>query len=164
MLWLNESMEIPLTIIFEWNFDNDGTGLHDASNPIKLTFDAPKKPNWVEWTVEPVEIVLDNTQFQPANKYRYEFAATVTLTPDLTVPVDERAGSKMLLFVQSSESGMFKKSYGVEIFKFPTTETLGAGAPSDGGQNAVPGPGAMGSLLGMAAAAAMVLALGRRKR
>lgn len=167
-LWLNESMEIPLSIIYEWNFDNEGTGLHDASNPVKLTFDAPKKPNWVDWTVEPTEIVLGPPEFNPVTTYHYEYAAMLTLTPDLALPIEERAGTKMLLFIQSSESGTFKKSYGVEVFKFPNFQEplpVNSEEKKKGFSFEMEGSPAGGAgLLPLAALAALVLLVFHKKR
>jgi len=163
ILWLNETREIPLTIIFEWDFDNDATGAHDASNPIELTFDVPKKPNWVDWSVAPERIVLQPPQFNPVTTYRYEYEAMLTLTPKESVALEDRAGTKMLLFVQSSESGTFKKSYGVEVFKFPGDGATNTVPAPNGDVNLAPGASATGAFAAVAAAAALLLAF-RRKR
>lgn len=120
--------EVPVTVDFWWDFEQDGTGIPDKTD-MTLTTVITKKPSWLK--AELTKPVCTFTLNPAVSDYPAVCGGEMVLKLEvLEVPdsVDdiEPDGKRLMLFTTSEESGTFKKSYGVKDIRFKPDDTLAA--------------------------------------
>lgn len=125
----NKTVTVEGKMIFEFRAVGDGYSPVAPTDPIKVTFEFPRKPAWVDMKVEPDTIVVDvndPTKFTPDPEasggpevyYRFEapFKTSLTLTGQAVLR-DGIDYAKLLLFAKSSESGIYQSGYGIKEYR-----------------------------------------------
>ncbi len=121
-------LTVPATLTFRFDVMNEGFTIPNPNEPIILTFEFPRKPDWVDVAVEParMEIPIQPQYIQPdatdpSNlKAYYVYTTEISIAIALTgqaVLKDGYEFAKLLVFAKSSESGLYKAGYGIKEFK-----------------------------------------------
>lgn len=119
-----DSVEIPGTVTYKWDVDNEGFGAWEPDDPPEVTLRFTRKPGWISASVEPARFgvemspehlsVDESNPTQPDSTYSYSQEITVTLAKN-DQPIIAEEGfeeASMGLYARSSESGLYKPGYG----------------------------------------------------
>lgn len=120
-----ETLTIPAKLTFRFDVVNEGFTLPDPQQPIVVTFEYPKKPDWARVEVEPaqIEIPIQPQYIQPdasdpqnlQGYYVYEADLSISIAaPGQAVLPDGLDYAKLLVFAKSTESGLYKAGYGIK--------------------------------------------------
>lgn len=120
-----ESLTIPATITYRFDVVNEGFTVPDPQQPIVITFEYPKKPEWATLSVEPaqIEVPIQPQYIQPDAsdpqnlQGQYVFVTDIAITvaaPGQAVLADGFDYAKLLVFAKSTESGLYKAGYGIK--------------------------------------------------
>ncbi|MHB8584754.1 MAG: hypothetical protein ACYDDF_02810 [Thermoplasmatota archaeon] len=120
--------QTKMSVAFTYDPMSEGFALNDPTNPIVVTFEFPKRPDWLSISIEPksVNIPIEPQYFHPGAAdpsnpsmiYYYETNVTMTVSvvgkPVLPDGVNQ---ARFLIFAKSTESGLYKPGYGIREFK-----------------------------------------------
>ncbi|MHB8603621.1 MAG: hypothetical protein ACYDCK_00065 [Thermoplasmatota archaeon] len=128
-----ETLELPAKLTFTFDMINEGFTAPDPQNPIVVSFEYPRKPDWAAMSVEPPQIPIpiepQYVQLDPSDPnnlqghYVYTTAIKVIVS-EKGVPVlpDGRSTADLIVFAKSTESGLYKSGYGIkELHVAPTS-------------------------------------------
>lgn len=117
---------VDATVTFTFDAAKDGYTATMPNEPVTISFEFPRKPQWVELAVDPPRIdvpVNDPTYFtpdgsDPANpKLVYTYTVPVKISVTLLGQAILKDGldyHKLLVFAKSTESGIFQSGYGIK--------------------------------------------------
>src|SRR5438552_1581245 len=116
------TLDVPLTVTYRFDALNDGYAVVPPTDPVKVSFEYPRKPTWVDMKVEPESFdvpVHDATYFHPDPQANppamvFEYSQKVTVHMQLTAQAVLRDGfvyAKLLVFAKSTENGLFQAGY-----------------------------------------------------
>jgi hypothetical protein len=121
------------TLTFTWDITAEGMAAPNPASPIVVTFDFPRKPDWLSIEVEPPAleipispqyVVTSPSADGPSMVYVYEapiaVRATLLATPTLEAP----GQPSMLVLAQSSESGLYKPGFGIRDLPLALPEAI----------------------------------------
>jgi hypothetical protein len=109
-------------LTFTWDITAEGMAVQNPTSPILVTFSFPRKPDWLNVTMEPAQLEIpitpqymvpstDGTTVQVVYRYTAPLALTAKLTAQPIV--DPELPPSLLILAQSSESGLYKPGFGV---------------------------------------------------
>lgn len=119
-------LELDAVLVFTFDAAKDGYTPTLPNEPVTVTFEFPRKPQWVDMVVEPARIdvpVNDPTRFAPdvsdpaMPKLVFSFSVPIKISANLIGQPILRDGydyQKLLVFAKSSESGIFQAGYGIK--------------------------------------------------
>lgn len=118
-------VDIPATVTYQFDAYNDGYAPVAPTDPIKISFEYPRKPAWADLKVEPESIIVDvdnPTYFTPPSdpsnpSMPYRFTTKVTIHATLTGQAVLRDGydyAKLLVFAKSTENNLYQAAYGIK--------------------------------------------------
>lgn len=154
------------SLTYRFDVTNEGYGLQDPQQEIRITFEFPKKPAWVDVSMEPAEIpilvlpiyIVPDVSNPASPVANFVYTAPIALTVRATADApDDAVFSKALVFAKSTESGLYKAAYGIKEVRVATgvTEEEILARASVGPEET---PGFHAMLLMPAVAAALLLA------
>ncbi|MFA5861062.1 MAG: hypothetical protein WDA16_05145 [Candidatus Thermoplasmatota archaeon] len=119
------TLDVPLTVTYRFDAINDGYSVVPPTDSVKISFEYPRKPAWVDLKVEPETIPVDvnnPTYLTPgpdpnAPTATFSFTAKITVHATLTGQAVLRDGfdyAKLLVFAKSTESGLYQAGYGIK--------------------------------------------------
>lgn len=118
-------LELDAELTFKFDMLNEGYTVPSPNEPVVVSFEFPRKPDWAELSVEPERIpipVHDPTYFEadptastPTAYYVYKTNIKITATVvGQAVLRDGYDYAKLLVFAKSSESGLYQAGYGIK--------------------------------------------------
>ncbi len=119
------NVTVDATLTWKFDMDQEGFTLNDPTKPIEIVFEFPRKPAWAGMSVEPskIEVPISPQYVEPETDDPSEPGATYRYTHDITITLGQRSQAvlppgedttKLLVFAKSSESGLYKPSYGIK--------------------------------------------------
>lgn len=112
--------EVPVTIYYEWDFEQDATGVPGDAEEMEILLQVTRSPTWLTATFadEPCTFFLN-----PAESSHKACTIPLYLEVDpsllpATEEAHETAGKNLWLFASSPESGSFMASFGMEPIRF----------------------------------------------
>ncbi|GEM_PF-6703909 len=125
----NLTVTLDATLDFSFKMLGEGYAPVPPTDPITITFEFPRKPAWVDMSVEPDSIPVDvndptHMQPDPANpagpEITYDYQVPIKVHVTLVGQAVLRDGfdyAKLLLFAKSSENGLYQSGYGIKEFR-----------------------------------------------
>lgn len=120
-------VEVEATLTWTFDITNEGFTLSNPTEPIEVTFEFPRKPSWAGMSVEPTkfEVPVTPQYIEPAGdtsnpRAEYVYTRDITITMSQKDQATLRPGedlADLLVFAKSSESGLYKPSYGIKEFQ-----------------------------------------------
>ena len=120
-------LDVSATITFRFDMVNEGYTATQPNDQITMTFEFPRKPAWVDMSVEPDKLVVDTanpTDVQPDTSDPTNPQASYVWTTKVKIhaalngaqPVlrDGLDYAKLLVFAKSTESGLYQAGYGIK--------------------------------------------------
>lgn len=119
------TLDVPLTVVYRFDALNDGYSAVSPTDPVRVSFEFPRKPAWADLKVEPESFdvpVDDPSHFQPdptANPPAlvFESSQRIVVHVQLTGQAVLRDGfddAKLLVFAKSTENGLYQAGYGIK--------------------------------------------------
>lgn len=121
------------SLTFTWDITAEGLAVQNPTSPIVVTFDFPRKPDWLRVSVEPAQLEVPispqyletaQTAAGPQAVYRYTAPLVVEASLDGTPLVDPEQPPSLRILAQSSESGLYKPGFGVRDLPLDLPEAL----------------------------------------
>lgn len=129
----DEPLRLEGTLTFTWDITAEGLAVQNPTVPIVVTFQFPRKPDWLHVEVEPAELQIPispehveatNTPTGVQLVYRYTAPIAVEASLDGPPVVDPEQPPSLLILAQSSESGLYKPGFGVRDLPLELPEAL----------------------------------------
>lgn len=119
-------VEVEATLTWTFDITNEGFTMNNPTEPIEVTFEFPRKPSWAGMSVEPskFQVPISPQFIQPEGdasnpSAQYVYTRDITITMSQKSQATLRPGedvADLLVFAKSSESGLYKPSYGIKEF------------------------------------------------
>lgn len=122
---LGVPVTIEATLTYRFDMQQDGYTATAPNEPILISFEYPRKPQWVDLKVEPESLTVpvnDPRFIQPkpdpnALEANYVWTTPITITAtvqDQAILKDGYDFAKLLVFAKSTESGLYQSGYGIK--------------------------------------------------
>lgn len=120
-----EPLVVEATLTYRFDMQNDGYTVASPNEPVRISFEFPRKPAWVEMKVEPesLEVPVNDPRFVQADpnpsapQLHYVWSTKIKVTALVTGQAILRDGfdyAKLLVFAKSTESGLYQAGYGIK--------------------------------------------------
>lgn len=128
------------SLTFTWDITAEGMALQNPTIPIVVSFDFPRKPDWLDVSVDPpeLEIPISPQYLQPSQtaagpQLVYSYTAPIAVTARLTATptVDPELPPSLRILAQSTESGLYKPGFGVRDLPLALPEAIVQAAQRD---------------------------------
>ena len=122
---VGEPLVVEATLTYRFDMQNDGYTVAAPNEPVRVSFEFPRKPAWVEMKVEPesLEVPVNDPRFIQATpdasapQVHFVWSTPIKVTATVTGQAILRDGydyAKLLVFAKSTESGLYQAGYGIK--------------------------------------------------
>lgn len=122
---MDEPVSVDATLTYRFDMQNDGYTAASPNEPVRISFEFPRKPGWADMKVEPESLVVpvNDPRFVQAApdpnapQLHFVWTAKITVTATVTDQAILKDGvdfAKLLVFAKSTESGLYQAGYGIK--------------------------------------------------